>query len=345
MRCSAAGTSADWRESRRAGHQKRTGLLYVELDTVAVGRGRCASIRVVSGYQAMTLGRERRAMVAGGERRVGRTRYVNHFSSTFNYFFQSLQSNGHSADHRTAGIPLSGRVNHVCHYLPVQASLNRSHSTDEAPLTPPPEANSPVLENKNDYVRTLVPRYGHAAMISGIRSLAAQRSSSAGPAISKPPHPPRRSPLPPRPFPRPLRRSRSPARASSKGSARSSKKPRGRTSPQSPIRTTIARLFMCRCGWRTRSRMDNTMDIANKPSRPSSTTSSWQDITSEDTSQDTHYAAYAAANQAFAERIKGAHLHPLLPPVCSSSSRTSSASSSPTRTTPWKLVIGLFVRM
>ncbi|KAJ7765240.1 hypothetical protein B0H16DRAFT_1717792 [Mycena metata] len=30
----------------------------------------------------------------------------------------------------------------------------------------------------------------------------------------------------------------------------------------------------------------------------------WQDIAPEDTSQDTHYAAYAAANQAFAERIK-----------------------------------------
>ncbi|KAJ7713499.1 hypothetical protein B0H16DRAFT_1743304 [Mycena metata] len=30
----------------------------------------------------------------------------------------------------------------------------------------------------------------------------------------------------------------------------------------------------------------------------------WQDIAPEDTSQETHYAAYAAANQAFAERIK-----------------------------------------
>ncbi|KAJ7700624.1 hypothetical protein B0H16DRAFT_1902891 [Mycena metata] len=76
------------------------------------------------------------------------------------------------ADHRAAGIPLSGRVLHVCHYLPVQATLNRSHSTHEAPLTPPPEADSPVLEDKTDDVWTPVPCYGHAAMISGIRSLA-----------------------------------------------------------------------------------------------------------------------------------------------------------------------------
>ncbi|KAJ7714861.1 hypothetical protein B0H16DRAFT_1477783 [Mycena metata] len=72
--------------------------------------------------------------------------------------------------HRAAGIPLSGRVLHVCHYLPVQATLNRSHSTDDAPLTPPPETDSPVLEEKSDDVWTLVPRSGHAAMPQPVSS-------------------------------------------------------------------------------------------------------------------------------------------------------------------------------
>ncbi|KAJ7713482.1 hypothetical protein B0H16DRAFT_1899491 [Mycena metata] len=58
----------------------------------------------------------------------------------------------------------------------------------------------------------------------------------------------------------------------------------------------------------------------------------WPDIASEDTSQDTHYAAYAATNQAFAERIESDLIYIpsyrlLLPDAYDS------------------LVIGLFVRM
>jgi trehalose 6-phosphate synthase/phosphatase len=85
------------------------------------------------------------------------------------------------ADHRAAGIPLSGRVLHVCHYLPVQMTLNTAPGVlsppatppmtpSDAPMTPPPESKPDPDTNA---VWTLVPRYGHAAMISGIRSLAA----------------------------------------------------------------------------------------------------------------------------------------------------------------------------
>ncbi|KAJ7765174.1 hypothetical protein B0H16DRAFT_1524590, partial [Mycena metata] len=68
-------------------------------------------------------------------------------SSTFNDS-DSFQSNGYS-NHRAAGIPLSGRVLHVCHYLPVQATLNRSStSPDEAPLTPPRKPTRPCSKRK-----------------------------------------------------------------------------------------------------------------------------------------------------------------------------------------------------
>ncbi|KAF7344346.1 Trehalose-6-phosphate phosphatase [Mycena sanguinolenta] len=101
------------------------------------------------------------------------------------------------ADHRAAGIPLSGRVLHVCHYLPVIATLNPAPGVLSPPATPPRgakdlaadgavtptrtapsvpdikvEGDSKEKENEDDSnaIWTLVPRYGHAAMISGIRS-------------------------------------------------------------------------------------------------------------------------------------------------------------------------------
>ncbi|KAJ7714858.1 hypothetical protein B0H16DRAFT_512357 [Mycena metata] len=97
--------------------------------------------------------------------------------------------------------------------------------------------------------------------------------------------------------------------------------------------TTIARLCMCRCGWRTPLPMNITMGIVNTL-WPLFHYLLWQDTASKDTSQETHYAAYAVANQAFAERIKSVeagrpHLHPLIsipPPLTSSSSPVCSAS-------------------
>ncbi|KAJ7713492.1 hypothetical protein B0H16DRAFT_1743298 [Mycena metata] len=81
---------------------------------------------------------------------------------------------GHSKQTIVQQASLSGRVLHVCHYLPVQAGLNRSSTPpDEVPLTPPPETDSPVLKEKSGYVWTLVPPYAHTAITSGIRSLSA----------------------------------------------------------------------------------------------------------------------------------------------------------------------------
>lgn len=74
------------------------------------------------------------------------------------------------AHHRENGIPLSGRVIHVCHYLPITATLNSRAGVLSPPPTPP---ISPVDAVKDEPTPawTLAPRYGHAAMISGIQSL------------------------------------------------------------------------------------------------------------------------------------------------------------------------------
>jgi trehalose 6-phosphate synthase/phosphatase len=71
-------------------------------------------------------------------------------------------------EHRRNGIKLSGRIIHLCHYLPVVATLNNSHSPPQGLSTPPLDA---VDLDKRTW--TLSPRYGHSAMISGIRSLTA----------------------------------------------------------------------------------------------------------------------------------------------------------------------------
>ncbi|KAF9225645.1 glycosyltransferase family 20 protein [Gyrodon lividus] len=57
--------------------------------------------------------------------------------------------------HKAHGVQLSGRIIHVCHYLPVLPTLI-SHT-------------SPTAAGR----WKLAPRYGHAAMISGVRSLSA----------------------------------------------------------------------------------------------------------------------------------------------------------------------------
>ncbi|KAI6021119.1 glycosyltransferase family 20 protein [Pisolithus marmoratus] len=92
--------------------------------------------------------------------------------------------------HRAQGTPLSGRIVHVCHYLPVVPSLITR--TPAGVLSPPPtppvlpgevppspsdeSAVSAANEAHGDSGRQrwkLAPRYGHTAMFSGIRSLSA----------------------------------------------------------------------------------------------------------------------------------------------------------------------------
>ncbi|KAI6029859.1 glycosyltransferase family 20 protein [Pisolithus microcarpus 441] len=95
--------------------------------------------------------------------------------------------------HRAQGTPLSGRIVHVCHYLPVIPSLitRKPSGVLSPPPTPPvlpgevppsPSDESAVTAtnaangdpNSPDQKRwKLAPRYGHAAMFSGIRSLSA----------------------------------------------------------------------------------------------------------------------------------------------------------------------------
>lgn len=92
--------------------------------------------------------------------------------------------------HRKNGLQLSGRVIHVCHYLPITAALNYRPGVPSPPATPevkpidkpdvprPPlfgvdAAEDAVAPPPSSAVWTLAQRYGHAAMISGIRSLSA----------------------------------------------------------------------------------------------------------------------------------------------------------------------------
>ncbi|KAF9234444.1 trehalose 6-phosphate phosphatase [Melanogaster broomeanus] len=93
--------------------------------------------------------------------------------------------------HKSHGVQLSGRIIHVCHYLPVLPTLI-SHTSPAAAgvLSPPPSPpntpgdvpSSPTDESLDAGQQqssapskrwNLAPRYGHAAMISGIRSLSA----------------------------------------------------------------------------------------------------------------------------------------------------------------------------
>lgn len=95
-----------------------------------------------------------------------------------------------TAEYHAKGIPLSGRIIHVCHYLPIIATLHASSRPGilSPPPTPPqPAANIPPLSSNSaappashhapeDALSprwSLAARQGHAAMISGIRSLSA----------------------------------------------------------------------------------------------------------------------------------------------------------------------------
>ncbi|RDB27871.1 Alpha,alpha-trehalose-phosphate synthase [UDP-forming] A [Hypsizygus marmoreus] len=77
--------------------------------------------------------------------------------------------------HRENGIPLSGRVLHVVHYLPVVATLNTRAGVLSPPPTPPVKPADAATDSPEQIASppawTLAPRYGHAAMISGIESL------------------------------------------------------------------------------------------------------------------------------------------------------------------------------
>ncbi|KAH9172707.1 glycosyltransferase family 20 protein [Lactarius sanguifluus] len=93
------------------------------------------------------------------------------------------------AEYRAKGITLSGRVLHVCHYLPITATLHTSSrpGIPSPPSTPPqqptdiilrtsdPTSSAPSLapDNALQPKWLLSTRQGHAAMISGFRSLSA----------------------------------------------------------------------------------------------------------------------------------------------------------------------------
>ncbi|PPQ80867.1 hypothetical protein CVT25_001876 [Psilocybe cyanescens] len=85
--------------------------------------------------------------------------------------------------HRKNGIPLSGRIIHVCHYLPMTATLLPKPSLGvlSPPATPPskpadvPQEDGSAPEEKSEQQEqetwSMSPRHGHTAMISGIRSM------------------------------------------------------------------------------------------------------------------------------------------------------------------------------
>ncbi|KAG1748389.1 trehalose 6-phosphate phosphatase [Suillus paluster] len=93
------------------------------------------------------------------------------------------------ARHKANGVQLSGRIIHVCHYLPVTCTLTSSSTRDgvlSPPPTPPhiltdvppspvddlpPTLDAPPAPPSQPERWKLAPRYGHSAMTSGIRSL------------------------------------------------------------------------------------------------------------------------------------------------------------------------------
>ncbi|KAG2156912.1 glycosyltransferase family 20 protein [Suillus bovinus] len=88
------------------------------------------------------------------------------------------------ARHKANGVQLSGRIIHVCHYLPVTCTITSTSTRDgilSPPPTPPrilsdvppsPSADVPQISLPTQPERwKLAPRYGHSAMTSGIRSL------------------------------------------------------------------------------------------------------------------------------------------------------------------------------
>ncbi|KAJ7512947.1 trehalose-6-phosphate phosphatase [Mycena galericulata] len=210
------------------------------------------------------------------------------------------------ADHRAAGIPLSGRVLHVCHYLPVSATLNSAPGVlsppatppvkpSDAPMTPPPDSAeiSPVSASESA-IWTLVPRYGHAAMISGIRSLAATHEQLiigwTGDIQSTVPG------------------ERVPTETVTESDrvaleeALKTYQPK-ESDPDDDRKTVYVPV------WLDDQVAHGHYDGYCKQTLwPLFHYLLWQDIATEDTSQDAHYAAYAAANAAFAARIAEVYL-------------------------------------
>lgn len=89
------------------------------------------------------------------------------------------------ARHKANGVQLSGRIIHVCHYLPVTCTITSTLTRDgvlsppptpprilaEVPPSPSDEFPSPLTLPAQSERWKLTPRYGHSAMTSGIRSL------------------------------------------------------------------------------------------------------------------------------------------------------------------------------
>lgn len=115
-------------------------------------------------------------------------------------------------DHRAKGIPLSGRIIHVCHYLPFTATLaapapqgsqvgipsppqTPPHQPSSIPPSPTSEVPPPTAAEKAADDRwTIGVRYGHSAMVSGIASLSATHDQLfvgwTGDVYAKPSPPP-----------------------------------------------------------------------------------------------------------------------------------------------------------
>ncbi|KZT69086.1 glycosyltransferase family 20 protein [Daedalea quercina L-15889] len=204
------------------------------------------------------------------------------------------------ADHKAHGIPLSGRIIHVCHYLP--------------PAQPQEEGTN----------WTLSVRYGHSAMVSGISSLGATHEQIVigwtGDITSAP------APLPPAAYGAP-----STSTASESSFAAPSKVPVKDIAEED--RQTLERLLA-----KYRSREDVEIEggkqIAYVPvwlddteahghyegyckQSESSVVISivhialwplfhyllWQDVATEYASADAHWGAYSAVNEAFAKRV------------------------------------------
>lgn len=96
------------------------------------------------------------------------------------------------SDYAAKDIPLSGRIIHVSHYLPIVASLNHHHPSPTVGVPTPPRTpdrlSPPALDGSSSEQSTtatnetevppsdrwsLAPRRGHTAMHSGIHSLSA----------------------------------------------------------------------------------------------------------------------------------------------------------------------------
>ncbi|KAJ7064761.1 trehalose 6-phosphate phosphatase [Mycena amicta] len=200
------------------------------------------------------------------------------------------------ADHRAAGIPLSGRVLHVCHYLPVTATVNTAPGVISPPATPPTKPSDVLLtppqetkEIPNNSAWTLGVRYGHGAMISGIRSLAATHEQLiigwTGDIQSTVPGE------------RVAVDSVTPDDRAALEEALKTYQPK-ESDPDDDRKTVYVPV------WLDDQVAHGHYDGYCKQTLwPLFHYLLWQDIANEDTSQDTHYKAYAAANAAFATRI------------------------------------------